>query len=147
MWLWLHIEGCMIETIASPPGVLITLFFPFWRQLHMNCSPSFLKWPYMSWSKAPSKISYNTQIKYISHIKAFTSTCAKKLYFLNIISKRTYFFYFIYSFFKIKLFILYYISLKYQFYLFIFNCFYFFTCNNNHLPSFFIFEIHTKRIK
>ena len=63
-------------------------------------------------------------------------------------SIKTYFFYFTFSLFKtshIKLFILHYILLKYQFFLIFCNCFSFFIHNNYHPLSSFILEISKEK--
>ena len=70
-----------------------------------------------------------------TYLTAFTSTCAKFIVYYSI---RTYLFYFTYSLFKtshIRLFILHYISLKYQIFLMFFSFFTHITTTIHPLPS------------
>ena len=122
---WLHIEGCMIETIASPQvsvshysclleGNCIWTPLPgscIGHMLHHLCSP-------------PKQAI--TQIKFKPRIKAFALVCAKNYVFFSVYKNLLFLFYLLP--FQNTLHYIIYFTLyfnKCQFYL-IFNCFFVF---------------------
>ena len=102
-------------------------------------------------------LNYGEDLSYLLHlmryhihefhvVKVFALIPIKNHVYFNI---RIYFFYFIYSFFKIphiRVSILHYILLKYYFSLFL-KLLLFLTHNNHHSLSFYVFKLRKERIK